>query len=230
MRNYLLIGLFFCYYSLFWLPTSVWAQTTGATLTLSPSSGTFNKGCSFNLDILLNTGSASSGGTDVVLLYDTTRFTAVSVTEGAIFDDYGTPKIESSTGKVTINALSDNGYRGSGRLATVKFSVVADAPEGTSQIKFDYNSSDKTLTTDTNVFEQGGTTDVLNQVTDGSFVIGSQACDSTTVTPKGGTGLEATETSTLPQSGDLSQTLIYLGFGSGLVIISMLGLTLTRRS
>jgi hypothetical protein len=53
---------------------------SAATLTLQPSSGIFNRGCSFSLNVNVDAGSTTNGvdGVDGILLYTPTQFTALS--------------------------------------------------------------------------------------------------------------------------------------------------------
>ena len=53
------------------------AQT--ASLSLSPASGTFNQGCTFSVEIKVDTGGNQTDGTDAILFYDPTRFTATDI-------------------------------------------------------------------------------------------------------------------------------------------------------
>ncbi len=221
------------------------AFATGATLSLSPSTGTFNKGCGFTLSINLDTGGAQTDGTDAILFYDPTRFTANAIHSGTIYADYPGNNIDATNGKITVSGLSSvsSAFSGAGTLATIDFAVADDAPAGTSQIKFDFDPADKTKTTDSNVVERGTVTDILNQVVDGNYTIGTGACGTTnsgttttttnntatgsgvwTKTPVGGP--LPTKTPVLPQSGNISPTVLVAVVGSALTILGILGLAI----
>ncbi len=91
----------------FWLlafPAVAFAQT--ATLSIDPASSTVNQGCGFSFNVLLDTGGASTDGTDAIILYDTSRFTATSITNGTIYPDYPGNNIDAATGKITISGLA----------------------------------------------------------------------------------------------------------------------------
>lgn len=224
------------------LPQFILAQA--ATLALSPSSGTANKGCSFSLNIILNTGVAQTDGTDAVLIYDPTRFTANSITNGTIYPDYPGSSIDPQAGKITISGLASisSAYSGQGTLATINFNVGSNAPAGVSQIKFDFDPNDKGKTTDSNVVQRDTVVDILNTVTDGSYTIGTGVCGSgiTTASPSpspgaiGGPGGGATPSAT-PKSIDglvggkpgLSETTFtVLILGSVFTVLGVLGLIL----
>lgn len=213
-------------------PVSVYA--TGATLSLSPTSGTFNKGCNFTLTINLDTGGAQTDGTDAILFYDPTRFTAQTIHSGTIYSDYPGNNIDVTNGKITVSGLSSvsSAFNGAGALATVDFTVVSSAPTGTSQVKFDFDPADKTKTTDSNVVERGTIADILNQVVDGNFTIGTGTSCSLNVTPSKkpvGGPEEATPIPTkapLPTAGVAENTLILAFVGGALTVLGVLGLAL----
>lgn len=161
---------------LFSMPGNVFAQT--ATLSLDPSTGTFNKGCGFSLNVNLNTGGTQTDGTDAILIYDASRFTAINITNGAIYPDFPGNNIDSATGKITISGLASvsTPFSGTGTLATVNFKVNDNAATGATQITFDFNPQEKSKTTDSNVVQRNTVADVLNSVVNGSYTIGSGTC------------------------------------------------------
>lgn len=216
-----------------------------ATLSLSPISGTFNKACTFSLDLVLDTGGAETDGTDSILLFDPTRVNVTNIRSGTIYNDYPGNNFDNQTGKVTVSGLASvsQAYKGKGTLATVDFVVVSSAPAGATQIKFDFDPNNKEKTTDSNVVERGtSSADALNQVVHGSYVIGSGSCDdagSASDPTKVGTGsarigrgspgdiiIIATPTPrpTLPPTGDFSSTFILTIIGGSLTLLGILGL------
>lgn len=156
----------------------VLAQT--ATLSLDPSNGTFNQGCGFSLNINLDTGGANTEGVDVIVLYDSSRLIATSVTKGTIFPDYPISSIDATSGKIAVSAMTAIGspFSGRGTVATINFTVPGSAAAGATQVTFDFNPADKTKTTDSNVsgIEQDSVVDLLGSVTNGSYTIGTGTC------------------------------------------------------
>lgn len=218
------------------------AYAMAATLSLSPVSGTFNKNCSFALDINLDTVGAQTDGTDAILLYDSSRFTATSISAGTIYSDYPGNNIDDAQGKVTVSGLASisQAFSGTGTLAKVNFMVKDTAPVGVSQIKFDFDANNKTKTTDSNVVERGTVADVLSSVTNGNYTIGSgTSCTAVAagspVVPgtgggKGGVG-GATPSAevpikTLPPAGTEQFTFTMVIVGSVLTVLGILGLAL----
>lgn len=216
-------------------------QASAASLALSPATGTFNKGCSSNLDIVLDTGGEQTDGTDAILIYDNSRFTANSITSGTLYADYPGNNVDDATGRVTISGLASvsQAFSGKGVLGTVNFTVKENAPAGATQIKFDFDPNDKTKTTDSNVVQRGTVVDILSSVTNGSYTVGTGACGAQTGT--GGTivpagdvsapsgGVETKKpipTKTLPSAGSESLTFTLAIIGSTLTILGVLGLAL----
>lgn len=236
MRKFILKNCLVIFLALFSFAEPVFAQQ--ATLALSPSSGTFNKGCPFSLQVILNTGGAQTDGTDAILLYDPTRFSAQSVVSGSIYPDYPGNNIDDTAGKITISGLASvtTPFSGQGVLATVNFKVVDGAPTGVSQIKFDFDPNDKSKTTDSNVVERGTVQDILNSVVDGNYTVGTGTCVAPSSSPKPIGGPVSTGTSsaipnqplptTLPNGGTQETTYTFAAVGGGLVLAGILGLIL----
>jgi hypothetical protein len=221
----LIIGLFF------FMPGSILAA--GSTLSLSPATGTFNKNCNFSLQVIVDTGGYDTDGTDAILIYDTTRFSANKINNGTIYQDYPGNNIDAQNGKITVSGLSSVGsaYKGAGVLATIDFSVMPDAPAGASQIKFDFDPTNKAKTTDSNVVERGTMAETLSQVVDGSFVVGSGNCGSIggpSSTPSATIYQpyisKAPTPTPLKQAADTTTTLVVIILAGSLISMGMFGL------
>lgn len=155
------------------------AHAQSATLSLSPSTGTFNKGCQFNLEVKLSTGGAQTDGTDAIISYDASRFSATSITPNtSTYPDFPGNSIDDTGGKIIISGIASvaGSFSGSGSLATVNMSVKEAAPTGATQIRFDFDPNDRTKTTDSNVVERGTVADILTNVTNGNYTIGEGTC------------------------------------------------------
>lgn len=228
----------FMLYSLF-LPLTAPVLAQQATLSLSPSSGTFNKGCNFSLNIDLNTGGAATDGTDAILIYDTSRFTANSITAGTIYSDYPGNNIDETSGKITVSGLASvsSAFSGQGTLATVNLTVKETASTGATQIKFDFDPNNKAETRDSNVVQRGTVADILNSVVNGNYTVGAGSCVQQTPTgpgtQKGGPGtVESTPSAEiplkkeLPEGGTAELTFTLAIIGSILTILGILGLAL----
>lgn len=220
-------------------PAGVFAQT--ATLSLDPAGGTFNKGCSFSVNINLDTGSSQTDGTDAILIYDSSRLNAAAITKGTIYPDYPGNNIDDTSGKITISGLASisSAFSGQGSLATLQFSVKDNAPTGVTQIKFDFDPNDKTKTTDSNVVQRAGP-DILSSVVNGNYTIGTGTCGvlpatGTTGGNRGGQGAVSTPSGefqeplvykTLPPAGTEQLTFALSIVGVTLTILGILGLAL----
>ncbi len=234
----LLVLLFVFSYWFLASPAEVFAQA--ATLSLSPATGTFNQGCNFSLAVNLNTGGAQTDGTDAIIIYDATRFTATSITSGTIYPDYPGSNIDSASGKITISGLAsvNTPFSGQGLFATINFTVQNTAPAGSTQISFDFDPNNKAKTTDSNVVQRVTTAiaDVLNSVTNGSYIIGTTGtCGAVASTlPSTGQGVVSTPSAqqqqipvkTLPPAGSEKLTFTVAIVGSVLTILGILGLAL----
>lgn len=157
-----------------------------ATLSLFPSSGTFNKGCSFFLDVVLDTQGVQTDGTDAILMYDPSRFsinTSAITPKTNIYPDFPGNNVDEVGGKITISGLAsvNTPFSGKGTLATLQFTVKDTAPTGLTQVNFDFDPNNKAKTTDSNVVERTTIVDTLNSVVNGSYVVGTGQCAQTSL-------------------------------------------------
>lgn len=216
-----------------------------ATLSLSPSSGTFNKGCQFTADVRLNTGGAQTDGTDAILVYDTNKLSTNtnSIASGTIYPDYPGNNVDETNGRITISGLSSitSAFSSSGTLATITFTVKPEAPEGATSVTFDFDANDKSKTTDSNVVERGTVSDILSTVVNGNYIIGSGTSCATVGTVKTGSGSVSTPSGGLvddlpkktlndftggKSSGTPELTYTIAIVGATLVILGILGFAL----
>lgn len=233
------------------LAVGVWlavlpATALASTLGLDPATGTFNRSCNFSINVLLDTQGTQTDGTDAIIIYDPTRFTAQNIVNGTIYPDFPGNNIDSATGKITISGLASvtTAFTGKGTLATINFTVKDTAPTGSTQMTFEFDPNDKAKTSDSNVVERGTIADTLNSVQNGNYVIGTGTCGSqvTPTSPPGGTFIpggrgtvivpQATPSATfvpvktLPQGGTQEFTLMVAIVGSVLTVLGILGLAL----
>ncbi len=209
-----------------------------ATLSLSPNTGTFNKGCSVQLKINLDTSGAQTDGTDAILLFNPTILTPVqTIQNGTIYPDYSNV-VDALNGKVTVSGIASvaQAYSGQGTLATVNFTVNNNAA-GPLTVKFDFDPNDKQKTTDSNVAERGTLADLLSSVSDGNYTVGTgSGCSGAGGTGAIGVGAPGSSDSAvvvvpppvtvLSPSGSFDNTLI-LGIAGGLfVLLGIIGLSI----
>ncbi len=227
------------------LPAS--ALAGNATLSLSPSTGTFNRTCTYSIDVVLDTGGAQTDGSDAIIKYDPALFNISSqIKQGTIYSDYPGNNVNDTTGKMTISGLASvsSPFSGKGTLGTFTFTVKDAAATGVSQMTFDFDPNNKTKTSDSNVVERGTVAEVLNSVVNGSYIVGTGSCagGSTVVPPSGfaPTGYSTPTyggTSTpsaiykplppqLPPGGTEQLTATIAIVGSVLTILGILGLVL----
>lgn len=176
-----------------------------ATLSLSPAAGSFNKGCTFSLNIVLDSGSDQVEGTDVhYLAYDNSRFTVTSIQNGTIFSDYPISNIDQN-GKVDVSGVDANNkpFNGQGTFATVNFTVKDTALAGSTQMTFSFVPNS---TTDSNVevIQNNSVIDVLSGVTNGNYIVGSGSCSQVSPSPSSSTTVTSGSTSTLGRGGPVA--------------------------
>lgn len=217
------------------------ARAAGAaSLALSPATGTFNKGCTFSVDIVLDTGGSQVDGVDVILFYDPTRFSATGIRSGTVFADYPGNTIDPQAGKLTVSGLASaaSPYNGKGVLASIDFKVLDNAPTGIVQMKFDFDPNDKAKSNDSNIAEHATVADILTQVTDGSYTVGTgAACNGGSGGGRGGTvstpsgNIEQPVVVKAPpkeleKTADFQTTMVVAVVGSILTVLGIIGLAI----
>lgn len=232
----------YLFYSILMVAVFLIAPNTAlaATLSLSPSSGALNKGCSYSLGIEVDTQGAQTAGTDAILLYDSSRFTATSITSGTIYQEYPGNNIDETNNKIIVSGLAavSKPFAGKGTLATINLTVKDAAPSGATQIKFAFDPNDKANTTDSNVVENGTVQELLSSVVNGSYTIGAGTCagalpgatkvgapTAESSTPSGAISKPPPFT-VLPEAGVEEFTYAVVIVGSILVVLGILGLAL----
>lgn len=221
----------------FFSPTRVSAQS--ASLSLEPATGTFNQGCDFTLNVILDAAGVQTDGADAILFYDASKFTANSITKGAIYPDFPGNNIDAVSGKITISGLAsvDTPFSGKGILSSVKFTVKSNASIGATQITFDFDPVNKAKTTDSNVVQRTPVVDVLNSVVNGSYIVGTGVCGGGASPVPRGAVTYATPSATqappvyiprkeLPEGGTAEFTSMLAIMGGVLTVLGILGLAL----
>lgn len=155
------------------------AAGTGATLALSPATGSKTLNSIFPVAIILNTNSQDTAGTDVILNYnpldlevqDADAVTAgVQIQAGTLYASYPANSVNSTTGKIYFSGIitpgATSGYTGTGTLATINFKVLRVA--AASAVTFSFTVG---ATNDSNVTTRVNPTDILETVTNASFAL-----------------------------------------------------------
>lgn len=155
------------------------AAGTGATLSLSPSSGTKTLNSIFPVAIILNTNSQDTAGTDVIINYnpadlqvqDADSVTAgVQIQAGTLYASYPANSVDATAGKIYFSGIispgATTGYNGTGTLATINFKVLRVA--AASAVTFSFTAG---ATNDSNVTTRVNPADILETVTNASFAL-----------------------------------------------------------
>ncbi len=182
-------------------------QAVGATLSLSPATKNVAVGESFNVDLDIDSGGQAVSSVSAVLTYDTNLLTVVVIPGTAV----PIAKTTAVGGIITIQsgALSQN-FTGSGVIATLNFRTKK---AGTAQVAITFTgSSGSSIVTGAN-----GTSNILDLVNNGIYVIGSGGTTTTTMAT----------TTTVPATGTIKETMVILA--GGLILLFLGAKIWTRR-
>lgn len=198
-------------------------SASAASFTLTPATGTFNKGCNFSVKVNLDSAGAKVDSAEAAILFDNGKITPASaaVSQGTIFPTY-VPVTTASSGKIVVSGISNPGtpFSGSGTFTTLNFMVRADATPGPFTLKFDFDPNDRGKTTDSNVVETSTIAELLSSVGDGSYNIGTGPNCSGTTQPVGGTSSGTLTPQTLTPQG------VAPGFSVPTTVIAISAMTL----
>ncbi len=146
-----------------------------ATLSLSPSSGSYSVGQIFTVNILLDTQGQSIDGVDIRYLNynpsqlevqdDNATQTGIQITTGNLMPLTQANNVDKTTGKITFSQITAGGstFKSSGAqiLATIHFKILQAV---NTTVSFDYVSG---RTSDSNIASVG--VDILTGVTNGAY-------------------------------------------------------------
>jgi hypothetical protein len=147
--------------------------TGSASLSISPSTGTYNVGQEFDVQIQIDTAGENIVGADLVLRYDPLALAVVEITEGTVFPSNAVEEVDTNMCEVVIGAYDDSetSFSGTGTLATIRFRVLAGETPTTLRIRF--RPAD---TTDSNLAEDSTNQEILGAVGHGRFdLVGTPA-------------------------------------------------------
>lgn len=151
-------------------------QSRVTRLMLSPTSGVYRVGSTFQVDIGLDTGGHHTSGADAVITYNPKQLavvdsdktkSGVQVAPGSLYPKY--PFNSVSSGTISVSGViqpGSAGYSGIGTFATITFKVLRAT--SSSQVQFDFTPGS---TADSNVASISGGADLLEQVRNASFVL-----------------------------------------------------------
>lgn len=224
------------------------AVSFAATLSFSPATGTFNKGCTQQIKIELDTANLQVDGVDSIINFDPAKLTTTvnNITAGNTTLELLGNTVDIANKRIIVSGLApiSQAYSGKGTLAIISFTVPPDASEGATQLTFFVDQSNPTK--DSNIVERGSAQDILTSTTPGNYVIGSGTCGAqATATPAPQTvvGKGIGSAGTGPTSGlspkksnldeitggtpgSLETTMILATIGSILVVLGVIGLML----
>lgn len=151
-------------------------KRVGANFSVSPKTATFNRGCSYEINVTIDTDGAKTDAVDALVNFESSKMSIADVVSGGFYPnflrfDLGSNKID-LTGFAQINKP----VVGQGTLATIKFSVPQSAALGKTAVTFDFDPVNPDKTTDSNIVETGTVRELLRFVGDGDYMIGTGAC------------------------------------------------------
>jgi len=151
------------------------------SIALSPSTGNFKVGQTFDTKILVDTGGKTIDGIDILYLrFDPkilevvdsdSKTSGIQIEQGNLFSMYLGNSVDNKTGKISISGLvqpGSSGFKGAGVFATVAFKAKS---AGDAKVTFDFTPG---VTKDANMTEHGTAKDILGKVINADYTIGTK--------------------------------------------------------
>lgn len=114
------------------LPVSI-AHADGAALYVTPETGTYSIGDTFEVQVLADSAGAAINAAEADITFDPSALQVLSVSsDGSILDTWPSePKYDNSEGTITFSGVANQRYTGSaGLLVTITFKAVKNAQDG----------------------------------------------------------------------------------------------------
>jgi hypothetical protein len=201
-----------------------------ATLSLDPASNSIPVNSTFDVKVLIDTQGEDTRGADVILKFNSSILSVVSIVEGTNGSNPFYPDLYQtvSPGEIYIAASvveTIDTRSGSGTIATISFKGIS---QGTSDVTFDCTPG---KTSDTNISKDDkNNTDIVtcSALTNGRYTIGSGV---TTPAPTQAYAppVYKTPTPTIPRSGTAEITFGIAGLGM-LLLLAGIGSKMILRS
>jgi hypothetical protein len=156
------------------------AFTYAATLSVSPSTGSYQVGATITATILVDTTGGAADGVDILYLNfnpallqvidENTTTAGTQITPGILMPNTAINSTNNSTGQISFSQVPSGGNlftsTGAQTLATVRFTVIG---AGTAPVTFNHTLGS---TSDSNVSTRAsGGSDLLTAVTNGSYTL-----------------------------------------------------------
>lgn len=205
-----------------------------ASFRLEPASGTISIDEEAQVNIVLDTGGATTGAISVILTFEPDKLTAASTLTPGVFNLALVNTADNETGRIRFDAGATSNQNGDNIVvATINFTGKAS---GTAAVDF---SQSRAVDAETNqylaVSSSGGSYDVsegtnptATPTPTGTLTATPTETATPTPTPttgEGAGGSEPTATPTpkpLPETGNFTPTLLFLFTGGGLLLLGLL--------
>lgn len=163
----------------------------GGTFGISPSSGTYIRGCTQAVDIVMNISSGQSNAADAILTYDTSKLDiidalpsipGIQILPGNAYESYAGNSVNTTTGEIKLVGYSSiSTLQGAATFATIFFKAKPFAANGA--LIFTFTGANPYTTLDSNIADATTAYDMLTGVTNGNYTFTAGSCASDTTPP-----------------------------------------------
>lgn len=175
LKNKLTISLILIFFLIFFGQTTTAAlvgNTSQATLTLTPQTGTFNTNSNFQIGVYVNTNSQNVVVVAAYLNYNPAHFQVTSIdTANSVFTMEAEKTFDNTNGviKITRGKPSPGVNTSNGLVATINFRAISGVSPSVDNLTFQFVAG---ATNESNVIKDDGLgTDILSGVYNGRYTV-----------------------------------------------------------
>lgn len=161
------------------------------TFGLSPSTGTYIRGCTQAVDIAINISSGQSNAADAILTYDTSKLDiidalpsipGIQILPGNAYESYAGNSVNTMTGEIKLVGYSSSStLQNTATFATIFFKAKPLATNG--GFVFTFIGANPYTTLDSNIADATTAYDMLTGVTNGAYTFTAGSCAADTTPP-----------------------------------------------
>lgn len=210
------------------LTISLPVYAASAALSFAPTTARVAVGGTTTLDIVVDSASAKTVGTDVIVKYDTARLELVGITKGNVYSSYATEVKDPTAGTVSLSGFVSQNELGTGiavKGVFAKITFKGKAP-GNAQVNFDFTQGESK---DSNVVEAAGSGgDILTSAGSATITVG--AGGGSVATPAASPSVGGAQPPlALPDAASMNPTVMVIVAGMLFVLLGGIGLLLSVR-
>jgi len=187
-RKSLIIFLFALVNTFFFIAPDI---TNASTFEFEPAIMEYNQGCSYSVNIIIDTNGVESNSADIIINYDPFKIdildsnlikSGLQIQPGTVYDTYFGNQIDTNTGEIRLTGATFSGsFNGRGTFASIKFKSKSSITSADFNINI--IGTGENISLDSNIVSAISSNDTLSSVINGKYTFISKSCIPDTIAP-----------------------------------------------